>query len=467
MEPRQRFVVLAAIWIAFGCMDQRSDQSVGSESGRPNVLLITVDTLRPDHLSGYGYERATSPGLDALLETAVVFEDAQANSGWTVPSLASIMTSLHPTTHGSVGFRSRLDESHVTLAEMLRANGYRTHGIGSHTFLRVAGGLQQGFDSFDDELIDAPGRTDRHVSSDQISDRAIRWLEAQALTRADDAPRPWLLWLHYFDPHTAYVLHGGVSERFGSGRPSDLYDGEIAFTDLAIARVLERVDDSTGGRPTLVVFTSDHGEAFGEHGLTTHSSNLFAEVTRIPFAIRDPRFAPRRVATPVESLDLLPTLLDLLGIETETPLAGRSLVAAMRGEALPERAILAETEMSQHYVADSLTAGRWKLIADRSGALVRSSEGVVRLRARSEARGAPAEYLFDRIADPRERLDVSLEHPDVVDRLRGKLDQMLATAEARRRGFEASGVRELSPEETEALRALGYLRDDDPAVDAR
>lgn len=457
----------ALVAVVAGC-GEPGDVAPGateSASQRPNVLVVTVDTLRADHLSGYGYGPTTSPGIDHLLGTAVVFEDAQANSAWTLPSLASIMTSLHPTSHGCIGFRSRLVDSHVTLAEILANAGYRTHGIASHTFLGRAGGLQQGFQTFDDALIDAAGRADRDVSSDRISARAVRWLEARE--RAGEAEPPWLLWLHYFDPHTKYLDHPGITEQFGSGNPTRAYDGEIAFTDRAISRVLDHVDAASGGRSTLVVFASDHGEAFGEHGMTEHSSSLFGEVTRIPLAIRDERFAPRRVSTPVESLDLLPTLLDLLGIVSETPLAGRSLVPAMRGETLPDNAILAETELSAFYVADSLTLGRWKLIRDHSGALQRSPDGTVRVRARHDARGAPADYLFDRTADPGEHRDVSGARPEVTERLQRELDEQLAIAKRRRHRDPAGDERDLSADERDALRALGYLEEPAAKKNAR
>jgi hypothetical protein len=186
----------------------------------------------------------------------------------------------------------------------------------------------------------------------------------------------------------------------------------------------------------------------------------------------------------VESLDVLPTVLDLLGlldlrdsldsrdlhdpsggdvaVEFSVSFAGRSLVPAMRGKPLPPRAILVETEMSRFYIADSLSRGRWKLIADRSGALERSVDGNVRLRARGESRGPPAHYLFDLKADPAERWDVSGEHPEIAERLRGELDEMLRAAATRGRGVAKGATRNLSVEEREELRSLGYVESDSP-----
>jgi arylsulfatase A-like enzyme len=186
----------------------------------------------------------------------------------------------------------------------------------------------------------------------------------------------------------------------------------------------------------------------------------------------------RRVDHPVESLDILPTLLELLEIEVDgevtgevdggggsgggrgLPMQGRSLVAAMRGDGLRERAILAETEMFTQYVADSLTLGPWKLIADRSGGLQRSSTGEITLRPRVMARGEPGEYLFDRNADPSERVDVAHAHPEIAEQMRVRLAAMLAAATTRRGAREASPPPSLSRGELGALRALGYLEDD-------
>jgi arylsulfatase A-like enzyme len=438
----------------------RPTAEVTSDESRLNLLLITVDTLRADHLSGYGYERPTTPNLDRFLASAVIFEDAQSNSGWTMPSLASTMTSLHPSTHGCVHFNSRLDDSHRTLAEIVRDAGYRTHAIGSHVFLSESRGLQQGFSEFDDELIRRREATDRDVSSAAISDKAIEWLGRRF--REQGERRPWMLWLHYFDPHTAYVAHPDFEDLFGSERPIDRYDGEVAFTDRELARVLVYLEDEGAAGRTLVAFLSDHGEAFGEHGSTRHSTHLFDEVTHIPFAIRDPRIPGRRVISTVESLDLLPTLLELLDIESggAGEFAGRSLVASMRGEEISERAILAQTEMFSRYRADSLTLGRWKLIADRSGGLARSGDGRVRVRARSEAIGAPAYYLFDRRSG--NAIDVAAENARVVEVLEKELVRIRTRAESAAPTTRGEARLELGEDERGTLEALGYIDAEPP-----
>lgn len=444
----------------------------GSEPApnRPNLLLLTVDTLRADHLSGYGYARPTSPALDRFFESAVVFDDAYANSSWTLPSLASLLTSLLPSAHGCINHKSRLGSSFRTLAEILRDAGYATHGIASHTFLGRAYGLQQGFETFDDELALNLRMSHLATSSPQVTQKAVHWLDERART---GGPRhPWFLWAHYFDPHYVYIERPAAAAQLGieGEQPVDLYDEEIAFTDHQIGIVFARLEQLGLSDSTVVVFTSDHGEAFGEHGHDQHGSNLFREVTQVPLAIRAPGFAPRHVASPAQGVDLLPTVLDLLGVEIDDdpdgPIrAGRSLVGAMRGEATEPEPMLLETELGRAFHAQALIDGRWKLIADRTGGIVRSATGAPTLRPRGSEPAEPTLWLFDRELDPNDRVDVSHDYPDVVLRMRAELDALSLRARARDgRNAPADSERaELSPEELSALQELGYLDASEPA----
>jgi len=442
----------------------------------PNLLLLTVDTLRADHLSGYGYLRPTSPALDAFFESAVVFEDAHANSSWTLPSLASLLTSLHPSTHGCIDHKSRLHASFRTLAESLRDAGYLTAGIASHTFLREVHGLQQGFDSFDDELALNLRLSHLATSSPQVTQKVVDWLDARS--KQSETQQPWFLWAHYFDPHYVYVARAAASERVGtpsgSELPIDLYDGEIAFTDRQLGIVFEKLVELNLVDSTVVVFTSDHGEAFGEHGHDQHGSNLFREVTQVPLAIRAAGFAPRRVATPVEGVDVMPTVLALLGVDADVgadisgsepnrPHAGRSLVPAMRGHPLPTRPLLLETRLGRAFHAQAVIDGRWKLLADHTGALTRTANDTLTLRPRGSEPGDPAWFLFDRERDPNEQVDVSAANHDLTLRLRRQLEGLVAGAE--KNGLQASepGRADLSDEEIDALRRLGYV--DTPEAD--
>ena len=424
-----------------------------------DVLLISVDTLRADRLSGYGYARPTSPRVDAFLESAVLFEDAHANAAWTLPSLASLLTSTYPATHRCVDFSSSLDPSFVTLAEILQTAGYRTVGIGSHTFLGEDYGLQQGFADYDDDLVhDLEQIEASHlaITSSILTEKAVAWLDERARSEGDG--QPWLLWVHYFDPHYLYVEHDGISNRFGIVSPGDLYDGEITFTDRHVGALLGRLSTLGLDESTLVVFLADHGEEFGERSAhLPHGLHLFREVMRVPLAIRDPRLPPRRVEATVQLVDVLPTLLELLGIEWPSGFEGRSLVPTMRGRELPPREVLAQTAVNEGYRMDSLVSGQWKLIADRSGALETRLDGTLRLKAPMSPGRRPKRVLIDRYADPGERRDVRSTYPEVATRLAERLEALIAHAEERRGDFEEAPALELRDARVEELRRLGYL----------
>ncbi|UCE84809.1 MAG: sulfatase [Deltaproteobacteria bacterium] len=395
-----------------------------------NLLLVSVDTLRADRLGAWGYERPSSPNLDALARESVVFEDARAPSSWTLPSLASLMTGFEVSTHRCWNFASRLDGSFTTLAEILGEAGFDTAWIGSHTFLAEKYGLQQGFADYDAELID-PVTIESHeaITSPRITDKAIAWLDG----RAGVADR-WFLWAHYFDPHERYLEHEGVSERFGTETKSDLYVGEIAFTDAAIGRLLDHLRESGLSPETLVVFTADHGEEFGEHGLTGHGFHLYREVVHVPLALRAAGFPARRVETLVGLVDVLPTVLELLGVPAPDGLAGRSLVPAMRGQHLPPRPVLQELRLFAD--VDSIEADGWKLVRRRKAGVLR---------------------LFDRSQDPGERRNLASARPEVRERLEALLDAAQEAAVARGRTFDEPEPVTLSAEEEQALRNLGYL----------
>lgn len=418
-------LLIAAIGLLGGCAS--GEQGLGAR----NVLLITVDTLRADRLGAFGYPRETSPAIDALAARSVVFENAQAQSAWTLSSLASLMTSLQTATHGAWSFDSRLDESFTTLAEQLRSRGYATFGVASHVFLGERYGLQQGFEGFDTDLVTDFVSSHEAITSPQVTERGIRWLKARS---AD--PRPWLLWVHYFDPHASYREHAGFSERFGTRSDAQLYDGEIAFTDRSIGELLASLVDLGLADDTIVVLIADHGEEFGEHGGQGHGRTLHREVVHVPLLVHAPGFDPRRVEQRVSSVDVLPTLLDLLGLEPATPSAGRSLVPAMRGDELTDEPAIAELGLNPNNRVDSVSAGAWKL-----------------MRQRTTGRT----LLFDLVSDPGEFEDLAERHPERVEKLLALLDRAVAEADVLGAGFDRAGPLQLSPDELERLRALGYV----------
>jgi arylsulfatase A-like enzyme len=401
----------------------------------PNLLLITVDTLRADHLSTYGHERPTSPRIDALALSGVVFEDAQAHASWTLPAMASLMTSHVSTTHGCWTMEDRLDDSYPTLAELLSDAGWTTAGVPSHTFIGSRYGFAQGFDDFDEELVkEQEALSHRAITSDKVSDKGIAWLNQHA-----GSDRPFFLWLHYFDPHERYLRHEEFTRRVAtpSRKEVSLYDGEIAFTDHHIGRVLDTLDALGITDRTLVVLTADHGEEFGDHGGVSHGDTLFTEVVRVPLILRVPGVAPARVAGTVRIIDVLPTVLELLDVPVPV-VAGASLAPALAGESLAPRPALGELRLREGKHVDSLTFGRWKLVVDLSG---------------------DRTLLFDREMDPTETMDVAAMEPDVVDELSSHLQILIGQAALVGESFQQGAHVELDDNDRAMLDDLGYTGD--------
>ena len=420
----------------------------------PSLLLITVDTLRADALESYGAAPGCSPALAAFGASAVVFEDVRASSSWTLPTLASLMTGLFTTTHGCWTLRDSLDPSFSTLAEELQAAGWDTAAVVSHVFLGRPYGLDQGFTHYDDELVLEMSRSHEAISSPAITAKGVRFLQQKAAA-ADG--RPWFLWLHYFDPHEVYQPHAGLSERWADEGDLGLYRGEVAWTDRHIGTVLEALDELGLADDVVVALTADHGEEFGEHGGTSHGKTLYVEVERVPLAIRAPGVAPRRVAERVRTVDVAPTLLELLGFPAnEWPPGGRpaaspaaspgaagargqSLRGAMEGRALEPLPAVSELRRKSDRERAAIISGNWKLIRDP-----------VR----------PQDWLFDLAADPEELENrAAVEHRTQID-LAERLDALRAEASELARGYRRPEARELSVAEVERMRDLGYVGDE-------
>jgi len=435
-------IALASTVVLAACVEEEPLPSWG-DGPPPNVLLVSIDTLRADHLGHYGYPRPTSPRLDAFAAGAVVFENAQASSSWTLPGLASVFTSTYSSTHNCWSFGSRLDDSFTTLAEILTLAGYDSACVVSHLFCTVRHGLQQGFVHFDDTFAHPEIDPVEAVTSEEISDRGIRFLEQKAAAASSSDGRPWLLWLHYFDPHNDYVEHEGISERFVTpGERSadqiavDRYDGEIAFTDLHIGRVLRTLEETGQDRDTIVVVFSDHGEEFGDHGGYLHGHTLYAELVRVPLLIRAPGIAPRRCAQLVRTVDVLPTVLDLIGLRPPAGIEGRSVRTAMEGRELRELPALVEVR-TEVATLSAVVEGRYKLV-------------------RSLQEGA-APLLFDLEADPGETRDVADADPERVEEMSARLQGLVRAARERSADYDLAEDLDLPESVLDQLRGLGYV----------
>lgn len=423
--PRSARALLTLLVVAVvaGCHD---GWRVGDDE-RPNIVLIVVDTLRADHLGLYGYERPTSHNLDLLAAQSTVFDRAYSHCPWTMPSVASILTGLEPREHGVAKWQDPLGQDFLTLAEVLRAHGYRTGAAVGHYILKPEYGYDQGFEVYNTSALEL-GSPHEVSSSPTITHLGTKL----TLPKRGE---PFFVMLHYFDPHAWYQAHPGFD--FGD-EEMDRYDSEIAFTDLHLGELFQRMEQREQLRDTIVVVIADHGEAFHDHGHNQHTLTLYEELIRIPLIIRVPGFEPRRLDNVVAETQLAPTLLALAGLPIPATMQAPPLAFDERGF-LPaeDRRVFAETRQSAS--KDAVVDGDWKLINDRK-------------RSRYE--------LYDLAADPIEKQNQRTEDKERLEAMKGVLREHRKLPRAK-----PGEQKELSEETRQALLALGYLNEDDGQPD--
>ncbi len=315
------------------CSDETPNVTHTALSAQPNVLVLTLDTTRADRLGCYGHAEAKTPNLDALAARGTRFESAYSPVPLTLPAHATLWTGLQPPEHSiHDNGRNALSPTVPHMAAALHDAGWSTGAFLSSAVLDSAFGLARGFDEYDDQMsaVDADGEAEPpQRSGDQTTDAAIAWLR--------DAPEPFLAWVHYYDPHSTYEPPEPWKSRLKSP-----YDGEIAFMDDQIGRVLAALAARGALANTIVVAVADHGEALGEHGETTHGLFVYDATLHIPLILAAPKLAPHVERTPVEMADIAPTVLELCGLPRWE--GGRSLVPALRGESLAPRTVYGESE---------------------------------------------------------------------------------------------------------------------------
>lgn len=338
--------------------ERLSDTAKSNEPNLPNILLIGIETLRADHVSSLGYHRNTTPALDKLASQGVVFSRAIATSSWTLPSVMSVFTSLYPGIHQRTSYQ-KLTGPGVTLTEILKANGYKTAAFVSNPTLDSRYGFSKGFDLYDDFSVrmsigleifdneDVPGRGTNYIrTSEAVNYAALNWLK-------NNRQAPFFMFVFYFDPHYDYIppppfdtvfdpcYEGSVDGRKishelrKSTRPPQrdlehiiaLYDGEILCTDGYISKLLDKFSEYGILDDTLIIVFGDHGDEFYEHGSTAHAHSLYNELIHIPLIFKWPQLIPqnRQVDSLVGQCDIMPTILDYLGIGYEGFLQGKSL----------------------------------------------------------------------------------------------------------------------------------------------
>jgi arylsulfatase A-like enzyme len=408
------------------------------------VLLVSIDTVRRDHVGAYGYAKPTTPRFDALAGQGVLFEDAVSSSSWTLPAHLSMLTGVDPGRHGGVDMRHGFNRSVPTVPALLRKAGFATRAVTSHLYVSGVYGVDEGFEHLD-------FHQDRKATD--VAERGIDLLD-----RIGD--RPFFLFLHLYDPHWHYEppewayrifeqsyagqmtgLWQDFSKRDAAHvAPADLahllalYDGEIRYADTEVGRVLDHLAGRGLDRSTLVIMTSDHGEEFLDHGSWEHQKTLYEEVVRVPLALRAPGIPPRRERAQASLIDLAPTILDWAHVAVPADMQGRDLVSPPA-----DREAYGETDHTidgTHKLFLRGGAGRWKAILSLSPDT-------------SETR---KEEWYDLASDPTERRSV-VPAPAVADPIRRRgLERWRAG-----RGGVAGRPVCLSPEQQERLRALGYV----------
>jgi len=406
----------------------------------PNVVFLSVDTLRADHLGCYGYPQSTSPHLDRFAACAQVFDDCVCEVPLTSPSFGSMLTARFPRMTGTTRNGLRMPDDVPTVAELFQAAGYQTFCVQSNWTLKAdLSGLDRGFDVYEDDFHQKRwGIIKPERYADEVTQLALDQLASL------DPDRPFFGWIHYSDPHAPYRFHRAYSPsgkpRFWHGNQRKVtakYDSEVAYTDAHLGRLL----DALPRADTYVLFTADHGESLFEHGYLGHGRRIYQAGLRIPLLVAGPDIEPGRTAAPVRAVDIGPTLLGLAGLAPAPGMLGLDLLSGALLEARPRvvetyggavprlpgaKAIMAEKPPQRQGV---LLDG-WKLILDEHG--------------RPE--------LFRLGADPMEAANLAGQEPDRVDALRAMIERW--SSETRRsRAKEA----ELSAEDIEALEGLGYL----------
>jgi len=472
---------------------QSTQSTPRNDDERPDVLFYLIDTCRADHLSYHGHEAPTTPFLDQLAERSVVFERCYSQAPWTKPSMASILSSTYPSEHGIQSLLQRLPSSVVTLPEMVEDAGWTTAGFSANPLMGALSNYTQGFGHFTESIRVNRADPIRFASGSaaKLNREVFGWLERNPAA-------PTFLYVHSVDPHEEYEPAPEHLERFADPagmdtyreqwqalldtRPDvpgnhltqwnfdqadiepgpfiaygeDLYDADISANDVQIERLWERLMADGWGEDTIVIVTSDHGEEFFEHGGTSHGYSLYEELIHVPLMIHAPGLLPEglRVDRPVRSIDIYPTLLELLDIEAPPGLRGRSLVPLASGasdwEDVPIFSEGAEDPMGRAAgsgmgTTTAMIDGDWKLLINYVD---------------PPHRARPAHELYNLAKDPAERVNLAQRQGVRLARMQEQVAHWSAANMGLRMSAESIDTDALDPAVAAELEALGYLSGD-------
>jgi arylsulfatase A-like enzyme len=412
-----------------------------------------MDAVRSDHFGCYGYSRQTTPQVDRFAEDAILFENVLSQSSWTRPSMVSVLSGLYPQQHGVNGGPIAVLTSKITsMAELLQEVDYETVGVITNSAVAMGYGMSQGFERWI-HLRASDARPTYHAYSDEVNQEILAWLDSRG-----EHPRPFFLWAHSSDPHDPYTPPEPFRSRFvGSpippvARPIDaqqteqmnLYDGEIAFNDHQFGLLMDGLKQRGLFEDTLIILVSDHGEGFKEHDRLFHGNSLYSELLGIPLVMRLPR-ADRtqgvRIRSLVQQVDILPTVLDVLGISPSAQVQGTSTLPLLAMEAQEAKPAFSYLDFRGDW-AESVTRDGWKLIRSRLSSLSGTASEMNRLE------------LFDLNRDPHEQQDLSRKLPERTSQLVQILDEHKSVM-----SDQAITGRAVEPSEEvrEELKALGYI----------
>ena len=434
MAKRHRLVFLLLIALTAGAVTWYVRNRSSRRMQVRNVVLISIDTCRADHLSCYGHSRPTTPHIDAVARDGVLFQRAQTTNCLTLPAHCSMLTGTTPNYHGvHLNQTYTLDAANVTLAEILQESGYQTGAFVGAFPLHSRFGLDQGFDTYDQQFskVSSGKFLDERVAQ-EVSQAAISWLDQQR-------DKPFFLFAHFFDPHQPYE----PPTEFESAVGNDKYDAEIAYTDFCIGQVIQRLKELDLFDSTLIMITADHGEGLGEHLESTHGFFIYQSTMRVPLIIKAPHCAAGQTVDDAVSLvDIVPTVLGSLGLSVPTQVQGVDLSGYLSGQSEPaeDRFLYSESWNTTRFNCcplRGLVHGHWRYIWS----------------LRPE--------LYDLNRDPAEASNLIETEPQIATQLQARLEEMLADQ------HEWDENRDLSVADQETLQrlqSLGYV--DGPAVDA-
>ena len=400
-----------------------------------NIVLFTIDTLRADHLECYGYDRVKTPNINRLASEGILFEHNIVQTPLTLPSHSSIFTGTHPLYHGirdNGGFY--LDEKHITLAEALKTNGYSTGAFVGAFVLDSRWGLDQGFDYYYDNFdltkyksisLDSVQRR-----GDEVLVEAFKWLEKNYQDK-------FFAWIHLYDPHTPYNPPEPYKTQYKGSR-SGLYDGEIAYVDLLMGDFRNFMEEKNLLDKTLIIFTGDHGESLGEHKESAHGFFIYDSDIRVPLIIRFPenKFQGSVITNQVRSIDIMPTILNILGGRSPESVQGESMLPLILGKQGGEAlSAYSETYWPRYHYGwselKSLRKGQYKFI------------------------DAPKPELYDILEDPGELNNLVNKNAALAHEMKRELEALIDRYSAE--GIEEAGPKTIDNDSLVKLQALGYI----------